>query len=306
MDPLITIVLPTFNGSRYIASSIESCIKQTFRNFELIIVNDCSTDSTKEIIEQYAASDNRIRVIHNEFNKKLPLSLNTGFDLGVGSYFTWTSDDNIYGHTALEVMVTELENEKDIDLIYCDYNLIDENGKLQGKVSLGDVNESFNKWIGAGACFLYRRKIHKVNNGYNPAAFLIEDYDFFVRAFTKFTFKYLKRSDLYYYREHESSLTNTQRNNINDISKIFLERNLVALEGKLSKKESGLLFRKLAVYHAVTKNDSKKYVHYLSKLKDISAAKTLVTVLYVIAMKFKFAIQVGFSGIVFLFKSIFR
>ncbi|HXL56803.1 MAG TPA: glycosyltransferase family 2 protein, partial [Chitinophagaceae bacterium] len=104
LQPAISIVLPTYNGSKYIRTSIESCLNQTFTDFELIIVNDCSTDNTASIIEEYAAKDSRIIIIHNAFNKKLPLSLNTGFDIAKGKYHTWTSDDNYFAPNALEIL----------------------------------------------------------------------------------------------------------------------------------------------------------------------------------------------------------
>ena len=99
--PKVSIVLPTYNGEDYLRESIESVISQTFTDWELIIVNDCSTDSTPKIAEAYAAKDCRIRVIHNEKNQKLPNSLNIGFESASGDYLTWTSDDNIFHHEAL-------------------------------------------------------------------------------------------------------------------------------------------------------------------------------------------------------------
>src|ERR1017187_1387375 len=104
MQPVISIVLPTYNGSKYIRTSIDSCLHQTFPNFELIIVNDCSTDDTASIVEEYVAKDDRIKIIHNIQNKKLPLSLNKGFEIAKGKYFTWTSDDNYYAPHALQTL----------------------------------------------------------------------------------------------------------------------------------------------------------------------------------------------------------
>lgn len=295
--PLISIVLPTYNGSRYIRKSIDSCLQQTFKDFELIIVNDCSTDDTLNIINDYCAKDPRVKLINNEFNKKLPLSLNTGFRKAEGKYFTWTSDDNYYAPNALERMVQVLEANSSIDLAYADYYIVDENDKVVGERIFGDVYESFNKWLGAGACFLYKREIHRANNGYNPAAFLIEDYDFFVRAFMKFNFFYLRTPQLYYYREHSASLTATQNFAVNFISKIFLERNLAGLEKKLSIKELGLVYRKLAVYYAVSMNNPGKYKEYLTKLRSVSLKRTLITVLYVFFRKLYLAFLVGITGI---------
>lgn len=307
MNPTISIVLPTYNGSRYIAQSIESCLAQTFTDFELIIVNDCSTDNTLSIIESYAAKDPRIKVLTNAHNKKLPLSLNTGFAAAKGRYFTWTSDDNYYAPDALEKMQAVLEKNSDIDLVYSDYYLIDDDNKVTGIRKFGDINNSFNRWLGCGACFLYKSNVHQANNGYNPAAFLIEDYDFFVRAYLKFNFYYLSTHELYYYREHGASLTATQSSIINDISKIFLERNLMGLEQKLSPEELSLLYRKFAVYYAVFKNSAPKYKEYLQKLMKLSVSKGFVTVLFVFFKKLSNAIALGFSGLINFFRfALFR
>ena len=75
MEKLVSIVLPTYNGEKYLADSIESVISQTYKNWELIIINDCSTDKTLEIAQSYAAKDNRIKVYSNDENLKVPKSL---------------------------------------------------------------------------------------------------------------------------------------------------------------------------------------------------------------------------------------
>jgi glycosyltransferase involved in cell wall biosynthesis len=296
-QPAISIVLPTYNGSKYIRTSIESCLNQTFKDFELIIVNDCSTDDTPHLIEEYATKDNRIVVIHNAINKKLPLSLNTGFDVARGKYHTWTSDDNYYAPTALETMFNILEKEKNIDLVYCDYFLINDAGEIKGTRKFNNVYDQFTNWEGCGACFLYKKEIYKVNNGYNPSAFMIEDYDFFVRAFVKFNFYYLPKHDLYYYREHATSLTSTQGDMVNDLSKIMVERQINNLAKKLPPQQLALLYRKFAVYNAVQKNNTYKYKLYLNKMGAISKKQTFITIFYVPLIKLWNTIRVGVSGI---------
>jgi glycosyltransferase involved in cell wall biosynthesis len=305
-QPVISIVLPTYNGSKYIRKSIESCLQQTFTNFELIIVNDCSTDQTLSIIQEYAAKDDRIKIVNNDFNKKLPLSLNEGFERARGRYFTWTSDDNYYSPEALEKLHEIIANDRSIDLVYTDYYLIDENDKVTGKRTFGNVNKSFINWLGAGACFLYKAEIQKANNGYNPAAYLIEDYDFFVRAFMKFNFSYFPTPELYYYREHADSLTAAHKITVNDISKIFLERNLKGLEKKLDKRDLGLLYRKLAVYYSVTKSSPEKYKEYLYKLRQISLSQVFVTVIYVFFKKIMNTLSIGFTGFIYFLKLLFK
>lgn len=294
--PLVSIILPTHNGSRYIRQSIDSCLAQTFTDFELIIVNDASTDGTGAIIEEYAQKDQRIRVIHNEFNKKLPLSLNTGFEQARGTYHTWTSDDNYYAPGALGTLVGVLTGDARIDLVYTDYYLVDDDDKVFGKRKFNDIYAGFTEWLGCGACFLYKAEVFTANKGYNPGAFLIEDYDFFMRAFLRFNFYYLSRYDLYYYREHPSSLTATQGDVVNDLAKIMIERQMAGLEKKLPPDQMAMLYRKFAVFNAVRKNNTGKYGLYLGKLWALSKKQVLITVLYVPLMKLKHLVVVSFSG----------
>lgn len=89
---VVSIVMPVYNGEKYLRQSIASVVNQTFKDWNLIIVDDCSTDSSPEIMNEYAKADDRIQVIHNEVNSKIPASLNNGFEEAAGRYFTWTSD----------------------------------------------------------------------------------------------------------------------------------------------------------------------------------------------------------------------
>ncbi len=119
--PVISIVLPVYNGRKYVKESIASCLNQTFSDFELIIVDDCSQDQTPAIIDELARTDSRIKVIRNERNQKLPASLNIGFKQARGIYHTWTSHDNAYLPAALEEMLEFLQKHSHIDIVYCDY-----------------------------------------------------------------------------------------------------------------------------------------------------------------------------------------
>src|SRR3989304_1114440 len=105
-SPKVSIVLPTYNGARYIRQSIDSCVHQTYRNIELIIVDDASTDNTPEIIASY--KDERIKYFRHEKNMGLPHALNAGFAEANGDCLTWTSDDNYYAKEAIEKMLSFL------------------------------------------------------------------------------------------------------------------------------------------------------------------------------------------------------
>lgn len=204
-SPLVSIVLPTFNGSRYIAQSIQSCLDQTFTDWEMIVVDDGSTDGTPDLVEGFMARDPRIRMIRHGVNKKLPGALNTGFAGAQGTYFTWTSDDNRYRPEALARMVEVLDSHPEIDIVYADHTWIDAEGRAIKTVQV-QPPEALVRKACIGLCFLHRRAVFETLNGYDESVFLAEDYDFWLRASAHFRF-YPLHHDLYEIRMHEASLT---------------------------------------------------------------------------------------------------
>jgi glycosyltransferase involved in cell wall biosynthesis len=303
--PLVTIVLPTYNGSRYLEQSLNSCLAQTYRHLELIIVNDCSTDNTAAIAAAFAAKDSRVRVINNTVNKRLPASLNVGFEEAKGTFFTWTSDDNYYAPDAIARMVKVLEEQPETDLVYCDYIQVDDDNKEVGIMHFGDINKSIIGWEGCGACFLYKRAVHERNKGYNVSAFLIEDYDFFLRAFMHSKFYYLPEHNVYYYRVHAASLTGTMASAVNDLQKIIVEKQLPLLVQHVSKRDEMLLYRKYAVYYAIYKEHIPKMQHYLQLLYRLSPSQAFIALAYVTFRKMKGALVIPFSFAIGLVKNIF-
>ncbi|OXA92210.1 glycosyltransferase family 2 protein [Flavobacterium hercynium] len=201
----ISIILPVYNGRKYLATSIESCLNQTHKDIELIIVNDCSTDDSLEIMNQYAEKDDRIIIIDNKENKKLPASLNIGHRMATGDLITWTSDDNYYELDALEIMKNEIQ-QKEVDIVYSNFFLIDDIGSQIRKVELlGIENIIFGNFI--SCCFLYKKEVFIRNKEYNEDLFLTEDYDFWLRALLHSRYAQIQKS-LYHYRKHPESLTN--------------------------------------------------------------------------------------------------
>ena len=156
--PKVSIVLPSYNGERYIRESIESVIKQTFTDWELIIVDDCSTDSTLHIAEEYAGWEERIRVIHNEENQKLPEALNIGFRHAAGEYLTWTSDDNMYLSRALEEMSRYLDEHEEVPMVCTGMLFMNENMQyVKEFMPYNAVQMRVQDTV--GACFMYRREV---------------------------------------------------------------------------------------------------------------------------------------------------
>lgn len=206
MNSLISIVLPVWNGEKYLEKAINSILYQTYKNFELIIVNDASTDNTNKIIENYVKKDKRIIYIKNDKNKKLPTSLNIGFSYAKGTYYTWTSDDNLLEKNCLEELVNSIK-AFDIDIVYSNYKVINEKDEF---LSISNVDDA-KRLVGGnciGASFMYKNYVHNNLNGFDVKKFLYEDYDFWVRAYlSNFKFKRLNISP-YLYRIHSNQLSN--------------------------------------------------------------------------------------------------
>jgi glycosyltransferase involved in cell wall biosynthesis len=205
--PLISIVLPIYNGERYINQSIESIINQTEKNWELIIVDDFSTDSTADIIDEYQKKDQRIKVITNKKNEKLPRALNIGFRKASGRFFTWTSDDNLYKPKALSIMSDYLLYNPDTDLVFCSSDIVDENLVPTREENVSGIREldlvNYNK---IGACFMYGREISNRVGEYDDNMFYAEDYDYWCRIAISGKIRSLPQN-LYIYRTHANSLT---------------------------------------------------------------------------------------------------
>ncbi|MGI5817367.1 MAG: glycosyltransferase family 2 protein [Armatimonadota bacterium] len=204
VEPTVSIVLPVYNGERYLRESVQSCLDQSFGDLELICVDDASTDGTAGVLAEVEATDPRIRCVRHSENRKLPAALNTGFDLASGRYLTWTSDDNLYYPHAIETMVSFLDTHGDADLVYAGYRTIDETGREVATTMPPDLSTLFSRNI-IGACFMYRRRVHEALGGYREEMFLAEDYDFWLRAALAFRLLPLDEV-LYTYRCHSSRL----------------------------------------------------------------------------------------------------
>lgn len=213
--PKISIVLPTYNGEKYLKQSIDSILAQSYTDWEMILVDDCSTDRTPDIVDQYAESDSRIIAVHNETNQRLPRSLNIGFSMAQGQYLTWTSDDNLYMPNALEVMAGYLDVHQDIYMVRGAEDIINENGEIiaQSK-EYNDAKMYTHNCV--GACFMYRREVRDIVGEYDDTTFCAEDYDYWLRVLERFGRIVPINEILYQYRRHEASLTGRKRKEVND------------------------------------------------------------------------------------------
>ena len=117
--PEISLIMSVYNGEDYLAEAIDSVLNQTFGDFELIVINDCSTDGTSEILNRYAELDNRVKVHTNEVNLRLPSSLNKAMSLAQGKYIARMDADDICLPERLEKQYNFMESNPSVALSSC-------------------------------------------------------------------------------------------------------------------------------------------------------------------------------------------
>lgn len=263
MTKLISIILPIYNGEKYMRESIDSILNQSYTNWELLIIDDGSTDNTPVIAAEYKDMDSRIYYYKNEQNIRLPRTLNRGFSLAKGDYLTWTSDDNYYYPTALEKMIHALETQnKDFAFASCD--IINAKGEIVEVITVND--HSPKMLVGSnpvGACFMYSRKAYEVTGDYDPELTLVEDFDYWQRIAARFPPVCISEK-LYAYRWHDGALTSTMKK---DRFNHTLERTLLKNRdsfGKIDAEQKYYYYRGL---HRCRVNLNDTNDPYLKKYK---------------------------------------
>jgi glycosyltransferase involved in cell wall biosynthesis len=225
--PLVSIVLPVHDGARFLEESLESVRAQTLSDWELVAVDDASTDATPEILARAAARDPRVRVVRSDAPLLLPGALNRGFAETRGSLLGWTSDDNAYRPRALAALADALARDPGADVAYADYTVVDAGGAPRETKRVPDARHlGYSNVI--GPCFLFRRRVWEALGGYATDLFLAEDYDFWLRAVPRFRFLRVPE-DLYAYRVHDAALGTSRRPEVLRATEGALRRNVETL-----------------------------------------------------------------------------
>ena len=127
MQPLVSVIMPAYNAERYIGEAIESVLSQTYTNIELIIVEDCSTDGTLDVIRRY--EDDRIILERNPVNRGIAFSTNRGIEISGGKYIALLDDDDVATADRIELQANYLEGHGEIDILGGWTEMIDGYGK---------------------------------------------------------------------------------------------------------------------------------------------------------------------------------
>jgi len=211
MSATISLVIITYNRAPFLSAAIESVLKQTKSDFELLIWDDGSTDESLEIARNYAKKDRRIRVIAGEHRGETPARKAAMAEI-TGAYFGWVDSDDLLAPTALEETVPILDAHPEVGFVYTDYIDISENEEVLGYGKRCRIPYSKERLLLDFMTFhfrLIRRSAFEKAGGIDEEIQDISDYDLCVRLSEVAEVKHLSKP-LYYYRNHPKSLSKSR------------------------------------------------------------------------------------------------
>lgn len=206
--PLISIITPNYNCSRFITETIESVLAQTYSNWEMIIVDDCSSDDSYEIALNYSKKESRIKVLKNTKNSGAAFSRNSALDIAQGEYISFLDSDDLWEKEKLEKQLDFMINNN-CDFSYTIYDLIDEESKKMNKEVRIPKRLSYFKYL--HHCYtgcltvMYKKEIAN-----DIRSFLIKnnnDYGLFLQVLKKSNKALGLRNCLAHYRIRKSSIS---------------------------------------------------------------------------------------------------
>ena len=130
-DGLVSVIIPSYNSSKYITKTVNSVLRQTYKNTEIIIVDDCSKDNTREVIKELENTDQRVRCIFHEKNGGAAVARNTGIENAKGRYIAFLDSDDVWESNKLSVQVPYLQGNH--PFVFCAYDTVDADGNPLGK-----------------------------------------------------------------------------------------------------------------------------------------------------------------------------
>lgn len=133
IDDLVSIITPVYNSERFIKETIESVQSQTYRNWEMILIDDCSTDLSEKIIKEFIKYDNRIKYMKLKENSGAAVARNTGLNLAKGRYIAFLDSDDMWKEEKLEKQIYFMKNNN-YGFTFTSYEMIDEYGSVASKV----------------------------------------------------------------------------------------------------------------------------------------------------------------------------
>ena len=145
-EPLVSVIIPAYNAEKIVGFTLDSVINQTYKNLEIIIVNDCSTDKTLDVLKEYEKKDKRIKVLSNEKNSGVAETRNNALNAASGDYIAFVDADDIWNLEKIEKQLNFMQ-EKDCKLTYTSVQFIDNDGNLTGQKFIVPEEVNFKKLL---------------------------------------------------------------------------------------------------------------------------------------------------------------
>lgn len=199
--PVVSVILPSYNRKKLLERAINSVINQSFKEWELIVVDDGSTDDTFDLVKSYQKLFDNIRYLRHS-NRKLPLSLNVGIQASCGEYVTFLGSDDEYLNDHLKLRVEFLESNPEIDMLHGGVEIIG-NPYVKDKNDLSK-NIHLNECV-IGGTFFGKKNLFNIEDGFNDVAYS-EDSEFFERIKDNFTIRKVSFPTYRYYRDTPDSI----------------------------------------------------------------------------------------------------
>lgn len=213
--PSVSVIMPIYNAQKFLKEAIESILNQTFKDFELLLINDGSTDASKEIVEQYR-NNRRVRIFHKK-NEGVTKTLNFGLSQAVGRYIARMDADDISMPERLELQVEFLDEHRNVGLLGTRFKAITEDKKFIENLDVELTNEELQGEILKSCRFghptvMMRRSALEAVGPYDESswAHTVEDYDLWLRIAEKFEVANLPQY-LLLYRVSPNSITQTKK-----------------------------------------------------------------------------------------------
>ncbi len=205
--PAVSVVMPVYNGEKYVAEAIESILEQTFADFELIIVDDGSQDRSAAIVRSYAARDDRIRCVTLEENTGEASARNRGLELARGEFVAGMDSDDVSRPERLEKQVDHLRANPTIGAVGTEALFVDETLKPWGlyRAAENHARIAYDLQMGpciVGASIMMRREIVEACSGYDESISRSADIELVARLIPRTRLANLPEP-LYLYRQHE-------------------------------------------------------------------------------------------------------
>jgi glycosyltransferase involved in cell wall biosynthesis len=210
-NPTISVLMSVHNGENYLEEAIESILNQTYPDFELIIINDFSTDSSFEIIKKFA--DKRIVLIENDHNIGLTKSLNKGLKIAKGEYIARMDADDISEINRFEKQIDVLQKNPDYTVVGSNIFLIDDTGLIIEQIKYPETTEEnlgnifFDNTI-VHSSAMFRKDFVMSLGGYNEEYSKSQDYDLWLNIIENGGLLYNIQESLLKYRIHAGSISN--------------------------------------------------------------------------------------------------